>query len=102
MGLDIFWQTERGESLAHCPTWFDPWKYIDHPDELAHTCCLRFIDEYGDTTFNQSQLSVLIEELESILPKSKDAAARQSLELLITFVRNAQDKIHTYIKFIGD
>jgi hypothetical protein len=102
MGLDVFWQTERGEHLGHCPTLFNPWKYMDHPDELENTCCLRFIDEYGDTTFNQSQLPVLIRELESILPKSKDSAATESLESLIAFVRTAEDHVHTYITFVGD
>jgi len=93
----FFWQTERGEILEHCPTLFNPWKYMDHPDEIQNTCCLRFIDECGDTTFNQLQLPVLVQELETILPKSKDSAATESLESLIAFVHRAEHHVHTYI-----
>ncbi len=75
---------------------------MDHPDEIQNTCCLRFIDEYGDATFNQYQLPVLVQELESILPKSKDSAARESLESLIAFVRKCENNVHTYVKFVGD
>jgi hypothetical protein len=71
MPKDVFWQDERGEILEKCDTWFSPWGYINHPQELDGTCCLRFIDEYGDTTFNQWQIPVLIQELESILQNSK-------------------------------
>ncbi len=102
MSIDIFWETERGEILEKCPTWFNPWNYMDHPEELQKTCCLRFIDEYGDTTFNQYQLPILIEELESILPRSKDSAAKESLESVIAFIKKVDGRVHTYVKFVGD
>jgi len=102
MSLEVFWQTERGEILERCPAWYNPWNYIDHPDELEETCCLRFIDEYGDATFNQYQLPVLVQELESILAKSKTDEAKDALESLIAFVRRCQDNVHTYLKFVGD
>ena len=102
MSIDIYWESERGEILEKCPSWFNPWKYMDHPDQLNGTCCLRFIDEYGNTTFNQYHLPVLIQELESMIPKSKDAAAKESLESLIAFVRRCEDHVHTYVKFVGD
>ena len=64
--------------------------------------CLRFIDPYGDTTFNQCQIPILIEELQSLVPKSKDAQARENVGSLINFVRKAHEQVHTYIKFVGD
>ena len=100
--LQVFWQTERGEILETYPGWYNPWNYIDDPDELGDTCCLRFIDEYGDATFNQYQLPVLAHELESILPKSKNSEAKESLQTLIAFVRRCENNIHTYVKFVGD
>ena len=102
MALNIFWEDENGGIIEECPSWFTPWSYINDYKELEKTCCLKFIDEYGDTTFNQFQIPVLIGELESLLPGSKDAEARQSLESLLTFVRKAEGKVHTYIKFYGD
>ena len=102
MSLQVFWETERGEILETCPCLYNPWNYIDHPDELQSTCCLRFIDEYGDATFNQYQLPALVEELESILPKSKNPEAKEALESLIAFVRKCENNVHTYVKFVGD
>jgi hypothetical protein len=101
-GLDVFWEDERGGILEKCPSQFNVWDYVTDPQELHTTCCLQFIDEYGDTTFNQSQISVLVQELEVILPNSKNEKARQSLESLIAFGRKAEGNIHTYLKFIGD
>ena len=102
MTLSILWENERGETLEHCATVFIPSHYIQSVDEIQDTCCLRFIDEYGDTTFNQYQLPVLRRELQNILSQSKDSAARRSLESIILFIHKAEGSIHTYIKFIGD
>jgi len=101
-GLDLLWQDERGQILARCSARFNVWDYIENPGEVSRSCCLRFIDEYGDTTFNQSQISVLIGELEELFPKSKSEKASQSLQTLIAFARQAEGEIHTYLTFIGD
>ncbi len=102
MALDVFWQEEDGDTIERCPIWYKPGEYVIDVREFENTVCLKFIDDYGDTTFNQVQIPVLIEELESLLPKAKDAEARLALETLIAFVRKAAGKVHTYIKFIGD
>ena len=102
MALSIIWENERGEILEHCAEVFILSQYIDSLDEIQNTCCVRFLDDYGDTTFNQYQLPVLLEELRAILPGSKEPAARHSLESIILFIRKAEGSIHTYIKFIGD
>lgn len=102
MGLDVFWENERGEIIERGPVWTSPWSYVESENDLEGTCCLQFIDEYGDTTFNQLQVPILIRELESLIPKSKDAESRKLLESLIDFIRKAEDQIHTYIKFYGD
>jgi hypothetical protein len=101
-GLDLFWEDEHGQILEKCPAQFNVWDYIENPNEVGGSCCLRFIDEYGDTTFNQSQIPVLIGELEELIPKSKSEKASQSLQALVGFARHAEGKIHTYLKFIGD
>jgi hypothetical protein len=103
MGLNVLWQDEKGQIIERGPIWWSsPWKYVEGEDDLEDTCCLRFIDPYGDTTFNQFQIPILVEELKSLLPKSEDAQARQSLESLINFIRKAEEQVHTYIKFVGD
>ena len=99
MAITIFWEDEGGKILANCPGSFSTNNYIA---DIQNTCCLRFIDDLGDTTFNQFQIPVLIKELESIIPKSKDAGTRDDVESLIAFIQKAVDQTHTYIKFYGD
>jgi hypothetical protein len=101
MATNINWQDERGVVIAECPVWID-WEF-EHPDmDIENTRCLGFIDDYGNTIFNQFQIPVLIQELESLLPNCRDEKIRTKLETLITFVRKAEGETHTYIKFIGD
>ena len=37
---------------------------------------MRFIDPYGNTTFNQFQLSILVRELEALESRTRDGQAK--------------------------
>ena len=100
--IDVFWENENGDDIGAMTEQFDHWRYITDWSEHDGTCCLRFIDEYQDTTFNELQIPVLLRELELLLPKSKDSKAESELKSLLTFIRQAEGQIHTYIKFYGD
>ncbi|MCC5847290.1 MAG: hypothetical protein JJU29_04275 [Verrucomicrobia bacterium] len=65
---------------------------------LERTSCLRFIDPYGDTVFNQLQIPVLIEEIQAVV-----ANAQESLDIteVIDFLKNSID-LHTHVRFCGD
>lgn len=84
---DAWWHVRSSELLVD-----------DHPG----TCCLRFIDPYGDTTFNQAQLPVLIDELHDLRNRVGDPKDVEVLDALLRFLESAVDQVHTYIKFIGD
>ncbi len=65
MGVNLYMEDERGTQLAEL---LDPQGYVGCIVSLAgheKTACLRFIDPYGDTVFNQLQIPVLIRELEA-------------------------------------
>jgi len=66
MGIDARIETERAEPLAEIP---DPRGHLawglSLQDDHA-TTCLRFIDPYGNTVFNEIQLPVLLSELEAV------------------------------------
>lgn len=68
----------------------------------ADTACLRFIDEYGDTTFNQLQIPVLHQELRAAVLRCENPEARVHGEKLVSLVASAEGEVHTYVKFIGD
>jgi hypothetical protein len=79
MGIDVELQDERGSTLARVG---DPGSVLVQvlPDENdASFVCLRFIDPYGDTTFNQHQVRVLIGELERV-KQSASVKARAFLD----------------------
>ena len=69
---------------------------------LSGTACLRFVDPWGDTVFNQSQLSVLLAELRIELADPGNSEHAGHLLQVVRLVEGAQDQVHTYIKFIGD
>jgi hypothetical protein len=62
---------------------------------------LRFIDRYGDTTFDRSQIPLLIQEIGRL----RDGASNDVLEILDGVERLAQQALaepHAYLTFIGD
>jgi hypothetical protein len=64
--------------------------------------CLRFIDPYGDTTFNQLQIPHLAKELEQILASLPAGAVREHCEKVLLMARKAEGETHTYLKFYAD
>jgi hypothetical protein len=63
MGINIRVQDERGGVIREL---LDPKSLVPMllPEQDGHgSACLRFIDRYGDTYFNQIQIPVLLDEL---------------------------------------
>jgi hypothetical protein len=83
----------------------EPWWHPRSTELLvrqdATTCCLRFMDPYGDTTFNQAQLSILLAELERA-SNAVDSEGQRLIADLCQFIGQAVGQVHTYVKFIGD
>jgi hypothetical protein len=70
--------------------------------ELSASICLRFIDPWGDTVFNQAQIPVLMNELKQSEQEQTDEEIKKHLRKVIRLVERAEGCIHTYIKFVGD
>jgi hypothetical protein len=97
--IDVEWQDEDGETLARYDGPLVTVTLVERADPTS--CCLRFIDPWGNTIFNQQQLPVLVHELEAIESRTPDGQ-REAIHALLAFLRPACDQVHTYIKFIGD
>jgi len=100
VGHAVLWQDENGIELGS----FQEPGYdtrLIQPRWTEGTACLRFVDPYGDTVFNQLQIPVLIEELDAVAARASDADLEASVRKLIEFLRGC-DEIHTYLKVIGD
>jgi|SRR6185503_4422528 hypothetical protein len=102
MGVDLRWENENGRLIEEI---LDPQMCISHlvlKTDLTGTTCLRFIDPYGDTMFNQVQIPILIDELQSILRKVQDNQIRDHLRRVIDLAEKSRGETHTYLKFYGD
>lgn len=100
MGIDAFTQDERGNSIREL---LDPKSLVTRLVADAYgPVCLRFLDPYGDTYFNQLQIPVLLEELESAVRACRNSEARAHGEALLALVASAVDEVHTYVLFSGD
>jgi hypothetical protein len=99
MPIDVEWQDERGETLAR----YDGPLFTRALVERAPpaSVCLRFIDPYGNTVFNQQQLPVLVQELETLKSGTRNGQLKV-IEALLAFLRPVCDHVHTYVKLIGD
>ena len=102
MGIDVRIEDEQGRELA---TVLDPQNLVSQllpSRQDSARVCLRFVDPYGDTTFNQLQLPDLIADLRHAVSQSSKEAVRLHGEALIQLVRWTEGKVHTYVKFVGD
>src|SRR4051794_2553533 len=98
MPIDVEWQDESGRRLAR-----HGGPPIDHrpPGSApADSACLRFIDPYGDTTFNAAQVAILEQELAAIRSTHSELAGQA--DALMAFLKRVGDRTHRYLKFIGD
>jgi hypothetical protein len=102
MTWPVIWQDEHGGELGRINEPGFPPELIDSAIASASTACLRFVDPYGDTVFNQAQLNELLRELEKQRAGITDLRVRRNLEELLAFLRPCVGQMHTYIKIIGD
>jgi hypothetical protein len=64
--------------------------------------CLRFIDPYGDTTFNQVHIPFLLRELESLKLRTTSAEERALVAKIQGLAQRGRAEPHLYVKFYGD
>jgi hypothetical protein len=58
MGISIHWEDERGKRLAELPDMDFFVEQFLPPEGAREFPCLRFVDPYGDTVFNQAQITL--------------------------------------------
>jgi hypothetical protein len=102
MGINVRLQTERGELIEEMIDWNETVStFITHWDDTSF-CCLRFIDEYGDTVFNTLQMESFLTEWERVSDRIETDEQRNVWNQVKTFAERCQKQSHTYLKFIGD
>lgn len=104
MGIDVALTNERNEAQQKV---FDPHSHltklaISTWPQIDESVCLRFIDAFGNTVFNQAQIPYLLRELERSAASQTDKEIKAHLQKVCRLVQQSQGKVHMYIKFIGD
>ena len=103
MGIDVAWVDERHEAKQQV---FDPQQCLTGLATSAwpksQTACLKFVDAWGDTVFNQLQIPVLLQELRVEEQRQTDSEVIAHLGKVIMLVERAVDQMHAYVKFVGD
>ncbi len=103
MSMAVVLQDERHENiselvfdtegvLATCLLGFDD----------GQSCCLRFIDPYGDTIFNPLQARVLLVEWDGLLMCFRESHADGLWQRLRSMMVTCSEQPHTYLRFIGE
>jgi hypothetical protein len=99
MGIDARIETERGEPLSELGDPHNRMNWLLRLAALDSTICLRFIDPYGNTTFNSLQIPVLqaeLSELSSGLTETNlQNSKRAYLELANAWPKNALQDAET-------
>ena len=102
MGIDARVEREDGQAEAELvdPSGLAARLLASLPE--AESLCLRFVDPYGDTTFNQLQLPVVITELARAIEVSSDPDVESHGRALLELAKKASNNVHTYLKLYGD
>jgi hypothetical protein len=78
-----------------------PSRLLPRPDDIRFHC-MRFVDPYGDTVFNQLQLEQLIEDLQLLEISTSNDSDQTAIRELLRLVQQCSDRPHIYLRFIGD
>ena len=100
MGIDVQIESETGEVEDLVADVEDLTEQL--LPGMESSPCLRWVDPYGDTIFNQIQIPHLVTELEGAASVATEPNVRAHAEAVLKLVRRAKAKIHTYVRFVGD
>lgn len=94
MAYTISFEDESGNTITtfDCDITLD----FQHLHQNENSILLKYLDPYGDTTFNQLMLEDLLSDLRQLSMESK------FIQRLIEFVETRKGEVHTYLKFYGE
>jgi hypothetical protein len=102
MGIDVRVETESGEVQDEV---LDDQNLTEKllPDREDGTSpCLRFVDPFGDTLFNQVQIPFVVTELEKRMRGSMKSEVKTHCEAILKAVKATVGEEHTYVRFSGE
>ena len=76
-------------------------KYIPEANDKNY-CCVKYIDRWGNTIFNELQMDDLIKELVIVTRDCEDKEVKMLIVQIDNLLQIARKEAPAYIKFIGD
>jgi hypothetical protein len=101
MGIDICVETESGEVQDEVLDVGNLTEKLLPDREDLTSPCLRFVDPFGDTLFNQLQIPLVVKELEGRLRGLGKPEVKAHCEAILKVLRAATGEEHTYVRFSG-
>lgn len=98
MGWTIIIEDENGNAKRTMPK-----ELILSDEDLLNNKkfrLLKYLDPYGDTTFNAFMFEDLIKDLNDLIELFP--ADEEQIETVISYAKECDDNSHTYLKFYGD
>lgn len=102
MGIDLHIEDEHGKSIYCISDDQQIFAHVINQTKMSEYSLLKYIDPYGDTTFNNMQLNDLLYDLSSLHTTISDIATRKYVNKLISLLENYTNTNHVYFKFYGD
>jgi len=102
MGINCSLQDENGSTIKEEADSSNLMSRFVLHDNLGPYRLMKYLDPYGNSSFNQLQFDDLLRDLEMAKASSSAAEFKQYLSRVIRLVEEAKQSVHTYIKFIGD
>jgi hypothetical protein len=102
MGIDVRVETESGEVQDEVLDDVNLTEKLLPEREDASSPCLRFVDPFGDTLFNQIQIPLVVAELEKRLRALVKPEVKAHCEAILKVVRAAVGEERTYLRFSGE
>jgi hypothetical protein len=98
MGWTIKIEDENGNEVKVMPSEFR----LSDPEILNNSSfkLLKYVDPYGDTSFNSFMFNDLIEDLGNLVKLSP--LDYDKINEVIKYAQECQNNVHTYLKFYGD
>ena len=102
MGIDVRVETESGEVQDEVLDSANLTEKLLPDREDGTSPCLRFVDPFGDTLFNQIQIPLVVAELEKRLRGPAKPDVKAHLESILKAVKATLGEGHTYVRFSGE
>jgi hypothetical protein len=102
MGIDVRVETESGEVQDEVLDDHNLTEKLLPDREDGTSPCLRFVDPFGDTLFNQIQIPFVVKELEKRLLGSAKPEVKAHCQAILKAVTATVGEEHTYVRFSGE